>query len=902
MTRSSIRLMQQRNERNETPVPPAWAEKLLAWLCPPELLEEMQGDLHERYAEHRRERGEAFARRQYWRDVLGFLRPYFLRCKPNPYPNLPYTDMLSNYFTIAWRNLSRHLGYTLLNTVGLAFGLTCFLLIALYVLDELRYDAFHRHAPDLYRVGEQKTSAAGKETQVASVAFNLSAVAAPQLPEVVNRAVIMNLGRRNLANQENKNVFYVDFRTAPQAFLEMFDFPLLAGDRATALKEPFSAIVTRSMARRIFGTDQVLGKLLVIEKGNDSPFRITAVLEDVPAHSHLQFEMFFSQSTHHSQEWFRELRDQDWNSNGFLTYLQLKPGVSAASVTRKLEKIVDGHREPAQAAAGSFFLQPLTHIHLRSAGIEGDEGGSITYVYVFSAVALLVLLIACVNYMNMATARAAGRAREVGVRKVAGARVSNLITQFLTESILVAFLALGVALLAVNLALPNFNAFTGKALSLGFRTEPGIWFGVLGVTALVGLVSGSYPAFYLSGVEPFRVLKGAVHAPGGALSVRRTLVVFQFALSIVMIAATLVTYRQMNYVRSKNLGFNQQLMLVVDINSGQVRRSFETIKDELGKLPSVKEVTVSSRVPGDWKTLPQVALRTAAGAGETKSHFIGADDRFLRTYQVELLEGRNFFAGTSDSTAVILNETAAKALGITEPNDQPLDIGAISFDGNRRELDKPLKVRVVGIARDFHFQSLHEKVAPMVLAHWKNPAHFIDYFTVRLTGSQLPQTLSSIEALFGKIDPDHLFEYHFLDQQWARFYEEDQRRERILAASALAAIVIACLGIFGLAAYMAQQRTREIGIRKVLGADILGIAALLSKDFIRLVLLANLFAWPVAWYATRQWLREFAYRIDLGWDLFLLAGVLALGIAVLTVGYQAIKAALADPVKSLRGE
>jgi putative ABC transport system permease protein len=891
-------MMHPHPERN--PLPPRWADRLLTWLSPPELLEEVQGDLHELFAERVREAGVRVARRQYWLDVLGFGRPYFLKRKPNPYPQPLHTDMLKNYFTTAWRNLTRQPGYTLLNTAGLAFGLTCFLLIALYVVDELRYDAFHTHAPDLYRVGEQKTSAAGKETRVASVAFNLSAAAAPQLPEVVNSAVIMNLGRRNIANGENKNVFYIDFRTAPQSFLDMFDFPLLAGDRATALKEPFSVIMTRSMARRIFGTDQVLGKALLVE--GDSPFRITAVLEDVPAYSHLQFELFFSQATHHSQEWFRDLRSKDWNSNSFLTYLQLKPGVRAAAVAPKLEKIVDGHREPALAAAGSFFLQPITDIHLRSAGIEGAEGGSITYVYVFSAVALLVLLIACLNYMNMATARAAGRAREVGVRKVVGARGRNLVTQFLTESLLVAFIALAVALVAVNLALPGFNAFTGKSLSLHPGTEPAIWAGVLIATILVGVVSGSYPAFYLSAVEPFRALKGGGYAPGGALAVRRTLVVFQFTLSIVMIAATLVTYRQMNYVRTKDLGFNQQLLVVIDINSGLVRRSFETIKNELNKLPAVGEVTVSSRVPGDWKTVPQVALRTAAGTGETKSHFIGADDHFLRTYGVALLKGRNFFAGTSDSTAVILNETAARALGITEPKDQPVDIGAITFDGNRQDLAQPLKVRVVGIARDFHFQSLHEKVAPMVLAHWKNPAHYIDYFTVRLTGTQLPETVAAMEEVLTRIDPEHLFEYHFLDQQWARFYEEDQRRERILAASALAAIVIACLGVFGLAAYVAQQRTKEIGIRKVLGANSLGIAALLSKDFIRLVLLANLFAWPVAWYATRLWLRQFAYRIEPGWGLFVLAGGVALGIAVLTVGYQAVKAALVNPVKSLRSE
>jgi putative ABC transport system permease protein len=527
-----------------------------------------------------------------------------------------------------------------------------------------------------------------------------------------------------------------------------------------------------------------------------------------------------------------------------------------------------------------------------------------SYIYIFSAVALLVLCIACINYMNMATARAAGRTKEIGVRKAAGARSGNLIGQFLVESLLIAFLSLLFAVLAVNIALPSFNVFTGKSLSLGFSTEAFIWLGVGVATLLVGLLSGSYPAFYLSRLAPFTALRQANHSSRRGLSIRQTLVVFQFALSIVMIAATLVVYRQMQYVRNKNLGFNQELLVVVDINSGLVRRSFETIKNEYTKLSGVKDVTVSSRVPGDWKTVPQVGI-LAPGKRSTReatSYFLGVDRHFLRTYGVKLLKGRNFNEGTADSTSAIINRTAAKSLGISEPGEQWLEIGSVSFNGDGTKLEKPIKVQVIGITEDFHFQSLRETVGPMVLGNWKNPLHNIDYFTVRVTGTNVPQTLSALEGVLRQIDPDHLFEYHFLDQQWALLYEEDQRRERIFAAAALAAILIACMGIFGLAAYTAQQRTKEIGIRKVLGASVAGITVLLSKDFLKLVLLANLFAWPVAWYASGRWLAGFAYRIEVGWGLFALAGVLALLIALATVGYQSVKAALTDPVTSLRNE
>jgi putative ABC transport system permease protein len=418
------------------------------------------------------------------------------------------------------------------------------------------------------------------------------------------------------------------------------------------------------------------------------------------------------------------------------------------------------------------------------------------------------------------------------------------------------------------------------------------------------MLSGSYPAFYLSRFQPIQVLNNGGSLTRGGLSIRQGLVVFQFALSITMMAATLVVYGQMKYVQSKNLGFTRQQLMAIDINSGLVRRSFQTIRDEYASLPGVESVTVSSRVPGDWKGIPQVSIRaTGKLAGqEVRSYFIGADPQFLDTYQIKIREGRNFTEGVADSASVIINQTAARTLGITGPGKQWLEIGAISFGGDAAQLEKPLKVQVIGITDDFHFQSLHETVAPMILGYWNNPLHNIDYFTVRITGANVPGALTAMEGVLRQIDPNHLFEYHFLDQQWALFYREDQRRERIFAAAAVSALLIACMGIFGLAAYTAQRRSKEISIRKVLGANVAAITLLLSKDFLKLVLVANVFAWPVAWYASRKWLEGFAYRIEPGWNLFVLSGMLALLIALATVGYQAVKAAFVNPVKSLRNQ
>ncbi|MBC7919635.1 MAG: ABC transporter permease [Ferruginibacter sp.] len=812
--------------------------------------------------------------------------------------------MLYNHLRFALRHFLRQPGYTFLNVAGLTFGLTGFLLVALYLIDEVSFDAFHRRADRIHRVVETKTSPEGKEARIASVAFNVSAGAKSQLPAVENTARIAYFGRTNVSNAENKNVFYEDFSVADQGFLEVFDFPLVEGDRASALKEPSSVVLTQQMAKKLFGNQSALGKFIKNDRPGP-PYRVSGVLEDFPSNSHLQFNLLFSEATFDSDTLFQKVRATDWSSSSFTTYLLLKEGSSAAKVSQQLNQLVSQRREREQAGRRSLFLQPLRDIHFYSAGIDGlGRTGDIFYVYVFSAVALFILGIACINYVNLATARAASRAKEVGVRKVNGARRRDLIGQFLTESTLMATVSIGLAIGLVNAALPAFNAFTEKALSLGWETDYRIWLGVLLLLGFIGVVSGSYPAFLLSRFRPYSLLKNPNQTTRGVFSLRRVLVVFQFTLSIGMMIATLLVYRQLQYVRTKNLGFEKEQLLVVDINSGKVRQGFQTIKSEYAKLAGVKGATVSSRVPGEWKNLPRVKVQSAAGSpAGMDAYFLGVDEDFLKTLGIGLIKGRNFQAGSPANVAdVLVNQTAAKLLGVTEATGQRLTIPSINFDGDFSPLEQPFAVRLIGITGDFNYQSLRETIAPMVMAYRENPIHSIDYFTVRLAGNGAKETIAQMETVLHSVDPGHLFEYHFLDEQWDLFYREDARRQQIFMLAALGTVFIACMGLFGLASYAAGQRTKEIGIRKVLGASVISIVTLLSKDFLRLVLIAFAVAVPLAWWAMSRWLQDFAYRIDIGWWMFALVGAFTLCIALLTVSFQAVKAALANPVKSLRTE
>src|SRR5215203_1068913 len=803
--------------------------------------------------------------------------------------------MIGNYFKIAWRNLMKNKIFSFINIFGLTIGLTTFLLIALYIFDEFTFDRFHKNADTIYRVVENRITPEGKEIKNGGAGYQVSAKGKEDLPGIKNAARLLTFGRANVGNTQNTNVFYEDYTIGNPGVLSIFDFEVLQGDRTSALTAPHSAIVTEETAGKLFGSTNVLGKALKVN--NDSSlYKITAVLRNFPVNSHLSFNVLFSESSISGED-FIKFTNSDWTSSNFRTYLLLNDKTSAQGIETKINQLVAANKTGETKDKSWYALQPLKDIHFYSDDIEGNSGkkGNITYIYVFSILALFVLFIACINYMNLTTARFANRTKEIAVRKVAGASRKSLVGQFLSEAFLITIIALVLALIMVKLLLPYFNGFTEKQLSLGIHTDYRVWVGIVSVLIVVGLLSGIYPALFQSASKPLLLLKSKADPGKGNLSIRRSLVVFQFALSIVMIVAVIVVYMQMKYVNTKDMGFNKEQLLVVDINSGKVRKGAETIKNEFAKLAHVKEVSVSSRVPGEWKDLPKVKVkneRIQTPEGEDM-YFLGIDDQFLKTYQIPLVKGRNFTSGSfADSSSVIINEMAAKELGITEPSEQIIEI----------PLQHLFRARVVGVVKDFNFQSLRQPLAPMILGFQKNPVQSIDYFTIRVATNTTSETLKQMDGILRNIDQNHLFEYHFLDKQWDLFYREDQIRQTIFLIVALLTILIACLGLFGLATYAAEQRIKVIGIRKVLGASVSGIVAMLSKDFLKLVLIASVIAFPIAWWALDQWLHDFAYRITISWWMFAIAGMLAIVIALFTISYQAIKAAVTNPIKSLRTE
>lgn len=804
--------------------------------------------------------------------------------------------MFSNYCKIALRNLKKNPGYSLINVAGLAIGLACCVLLLLYVQDELTFDAFHKKSERIYRLVTTQKSLEQGERHFPSVMGAVGPALAAEFPEV-SKAVRLRerqgLGRFTVRYGENR--FYEgDYLVAEASFFEIFDFKLLQGDPKTALALPASLVITEAAAQKYFGDENPVGKTLAVERFGD--FKVTGLLQDPPRNSHLDFSMLLSFATLEANPRWKQYADS-WESDSFITYVLMREKSDAAVFTAKLAALAQNHFNAEQKKSVQLSLQPLRDIHFHSAALEFDRNshkGEIIYIYIFSAIALLVLLIACINYMNLATARSLKRAREIGIRKVVGARQTQLIGQFLGESLLLSCLGLFCAVVLVELILPAFNAFADKNLQLELFSDGWLLLSLALLVLGVGVVSGSYPAFYLSQLRPALVFKGALKSGGAAARLRRGLVVAQFALSIIMIVSTIGAYRQLHFIRNKNLGFNQEQLLVIDINSGNTRRNFVSIKSEMLKIPSVKNVSVSSRVPGEWKNLTQieVAPAGAAAASPHAMYFLGVDAEFLSTFEMNLAAGRNLFneMGT-DTAAVLINEAAARLLGGESPLGLELRVPA----GNYR-------AHVVGVVKDFHFQSLHEKIGPLVLGHWRNPIMAIDYFTARVNMQNLPATLAALQKVHEQFDPVTPFEYNFLDERLNDFYQTDIRLGKIFGASATLAIFIACLGLLGLAAFIAEQRTKEIGVRKVLGATAGNIVYLLSKDFTKLVLVATIIASPLAYWALQRWLQNFAYHIALGPGTFLLAGGGALLIALLTISFQAVRAALTNPVEALRYE
>jgi putative ABC transport system permease protein len=807
--------------------------------------------------------------------------------------------MLENYFKTAWRSLTKNKVFTTLNVTGLSIGLACSLLIALYVVDELSYDRFNAHADHIYRINEQVKFGDFNYNgaEVPGIAGPTFARDFKQIEQYIrfktSPGVVIRKGNENI--REDKVVY------ADSSLFNVFSLEMVAGNKETALKEPHSLVITESTARRYFTSTDVIGKTLSIDGNTD--YKITGVIRDIPRQSHFNFDLFMPLCE------LENSRSDTWVTFNFQTYLLLKPGTDARQFETQLNRAMQHYLAPQLKTelnsseadfrkAGNYIkcsLTPLTAIHLHSdVADELGTNGSIQYVYIFSSIAIFILLIACINFMNLSTARSANRAKEVGVRKVLGGRRSRLIAQFLAESLVACFLSFAIAIAIVALLLPLFNQLADKQINISVLSRPSILLGISALLILVSLISGSYPAFFLSSFQPIRVLKGNLSMGFKGSAFRNTLVVLQFTISVVLMIGTLVIYNQLRYIRDKDLGFNKDQVLLLQ-NTDALNNNTTAFTNELLQLPGVKNVTATG-------FLPVTGSRTTQGY-TTMPHFDGktftlmqawrVDDRYLPTFQLQLKTGRNFSAQyQSDSTGLIINETAARLFGGADP------LGKKLYQLTDLSTGATVAYHVIGVIKDFNYNSLREQVAPLVL----NLRQDNRGMALRIAGSNIPGLLDAIKAKWKSMVSSQPFSYSFLDEEFNKQYGADQRRGEIFLVLSVLAILIACLGLFGLVTFAAEQRIKEIGIRKLLGAGIPAIFNLLSKDFLKLLFLSVCIASPIAWWVMNKWLQDFAYRISIAWWMFVTVGAICLLIAIVTISFQVTKAAVANPAKSLRAE
>ena len=801
--------------------------------------------------------------------------------------------MFQNYIKIAIRNLSKQKSFTFINVIGLAIGMTCFVLIFLYVRFELSYDKTHEKADQIYRVALERIYP-DKVRLWGRTPFPLGPTFQEEYEEILqgtrlvtnNNTIVITYGEKNI--EENRVMF------ADPNFFEVFTIPLIQGDPKTALSQQSSAVITEETAQKFFGQEDAMGKMVTV--GNQA-YLITGVAENMPKNSHFHFDFLLSLIT------LPIFNGQDWINNwGAYSYILLQDSCDVQVLEAKFSDMVRKYMAPevedevktsfdeflASGNGYQYFLQPLRDIHLKShLDQEIEANGNITYVYLFSVISIFVLLIACINFMNLATARSTNRAKEVGVRKTLGSARKQLVAQFLLESILLSGIALVITLFLVWLFLPVFNNISGQQLEIDYFGDSLILPGLIGLTLVVGFLAGSYPAFFLSSFQPVTVLKRVRSRGSGNSLFRNGLVIFQFTISIILIIGTFVVHRQIRYMLSKDLGFIKEQVVVIK-DAYLLNQQVKAFKQELMTSASVICVSGSFNFPG---AAFDGNVHKPEGASDDRAVSLSvmfADYDFIDTMGMEIVAGRNFSEEyATDTNAYILNETAVGLLGLTNP------VGSRITDNDRM-------YTVVGVMKDFHFKSLHHEISPVV--YIGNPGDRAGFLSVRIQPENISVTLSFLEQKWEEFTGGQPFNYSFLDDDLADQYDAEQNTKQISAIFSALAVLIGCLGLFGLAAFMAEQRTKEIGIRKVLGASVSNIAILMVKDYIKLVGFAFLIGSPVAYFLMIRWIQNFAYATDVRLDSFLLAGALALGIALLTVSFQAIKAGIAEPVDSLRYE
>jgi putative ABC transport system permease protein len=806
--------------------------------------------------------------------------------------------MFKNATKVALRIMKRQKGYSLINILGLSIGMACCILILLWVKDELSYDRYHENANQLYRV-VVRGRMSNRDINFSTSPAPLAKALVDEFPEVQQATRFLS-SRNVLVSYREKHFNESLMLYTDSNFFDVFSIPLIKGDPREVLRTPNSVVITKEAAFKYFGNQDPLGQTLTFNNRTD--FRITGLAENIPSNTHFHADFFVSLVT------VPDSRNQNWFSNPYHTYIVLDEATSPEDFQAKLPDIITKYMGPLakkvmgitmeefQSSGNTFgyFLQPVTDIHLHSdLEYELEANGSITYVYVFSLIALFILVIASINFMNLATARSATRAREVGVRKVLGSDRSRLIQQFLTESILMSIPSLILAFVIVAFLQPVFNNLSGKQLDITSYFSWSSCLGAIAVILFVGIFAGSYPAFFLSSFQPISVLRGVVKTGIRSSWFRSGLVVFQFSISIVMLIGTFVVKNQLEYIRNKKLGFEKEQLLVIQRaeNLGQNKEAF---RNELLSSYDVINVAFSISVPG--RHLGDLThLAEGASADEMVRMFLlYGDFNFFDTLKMEMIEGRYFSKDRpADRNSVVLNETAVAALGIENPVGKRLLRSSLAQEVSEF-------FTIIGVVKDFHFESLHQKIRPLALYLLSRDE--TRYVTIRIRPGSIPRTLAFIKSQWNGFVPRQSFEYFFLDDDFNSLYKTEQKVGQLFSAFAILAVLVACLGLFGLASFTAEQRTKEIGIRKVLGASVPRIVALLTKEFSRWVLLANLIAWPIAYFAMNRWLQNFAYRISIGPWIFFLAAGLVFFVALFTVSYQALRSAAANPVDSLKYE
>lgn len=792
--------------------------------------------------------------------------------------------MIINYIKVAIRNFSRQKIYSFINIAGLALGMGLFILIFLYIQTELSYDRFNEKADRIYRVAEE-SSQDGRTVSHANIFPIIAPNLVKEFPEILS-AVRFEKDPRVLVSLNGDKFIENRFFYADSSFFDIFSFPLIKGNPETALNDPYSLLLTEKTAKKYFGDKDPLGQTLNIN--NEYDYIITGVLKNIPPNSHIKFDFLSSISTLEAQD---QNYGKIWGSMSAYTYILLAPGSSPQEVEEKFPDFIRKHRNQKAALSWKFFLQPLTSIHLRShLNYELEANSDIKYVYIFTAIALFIIIIAGINFMNLSTARSAKRAKEVGIRKVLGAVRPQLAKQFMAESVIMTVAAVPISLLLVEFLSKSMRSFFGDQLNVNYWKNPLIPLGFFILVLFLGLFSGSYPAFFLSSFSPSSVLHGRIKSGVKGRLFRKTLVVFQFSISVFLITGTLVIHKQLDFIQNEKLGFDKENIVFIPMQDETVKKNFQPFKTKLLQNPNILSVSASTSLPS---IAPGIGAYVPQGLSEEDAFIVRhllCDYDFIRTYGMKVKQGRTFHQAisTDQKQALIINETAANHLGWDDPVGQILT-------------NRIGKYQIIGVVKDFHFRSKHQKVEPLVLSLLPDN-RYIYYVSLKIKGENIKHTLNSLRDSWESMSPNIPFQYFFLNDHYDHMYKSEMKTSRLFDFFTVMALFISCLGLFGLASYTAEQRTKEMGIRKVLGASSSNIFYLLSSEFIKWIILSSLIAWPLAYYFMNQWLENFAYRISLTAFNFVLSVVVAVLIALITVSFQALKTALSNPVESLRYE